>query len=236
MAGAKRNSPRKGGSVESPSAAGKLPNVTAGGMSPTLVLDPSFSSSAAVTNTAATAATGSESAPAEASDEFVGGDHRGDTQSTPLGCADGSDGSENEGGRGDSVAANDANDEDDGDGGGVDRFKNWTIEGVEDLNEEENRHMNAFYVLLKKWFGGKEYTTGILTKADYDARVELLWSIKKGDTDCCESFKSGNFNAYKWAKKYHLFTVGVETSVLVLRPDPKGSGAVDVMAMALSHL
>jgi hypothetical protein len=218
LARAQRQSPHKGGRVESPSAAGKLPNVTAGGMSPTLVQDPS-----------------SESAPAEASDEIVGGGHQGDARSSPVGGADGSDGSENEGGRGDSGAANDANDEDDGDGDGVDRF-NWTIKGVKGLDEEQIHHMNAFYVLLKKWFGGKEYTSGILTKADYDVRVQHLLRIKQGDTDCCEAYKSGNFNAYKWAKKYHLFTVGVESSVLVLCSDAKKSGAVDVTAMALSHL
>ena len=136
MAPPKRNSPRKGGRAESPSAAGESPNLSAGGMSPTLVHDPSFFSPAAVTNTAVAAATGSESAPAKASDEIVGGDHQGDTQSAPIGGADGSNGSENEGGKGDSVAANDSNDEDNGDGGGVDRF-NWTIEGAEDLNEED---------------------------------------------------------------------------------------------------
>ena len=76
--------------------------------------------------------------------------------------------------------------------------------------------MNAFYVLLKKWFGGKEYTLAILTKADYDARVQHLLRIKQGDTDCCEAYKSGNINAYKWARKYHLFTFGIVSAVLVL--------------------
>ena len=123
--------------MESPSAVGETSHVTARGMSPTLVRDLSFYSiSAAVTNANATAATGSESAPAEASDEIIGGDNQGDTQSTIIGGADGSDGSENEGGKGDSVSGNDAIDEDNGNGGGVDRF-NWTIEGAEDLNEED---------------------------------------------------------------------------------------------------
>jgi hypothetical protein len=234
MTRVKKTSPRKNGKVELPSAGGESPNET-GGMSPTLVHDESFSSSTAVTNTDAAAATGSESASAKASDEIVGGNHQGDAQSSPVGGADGSDGSENEGGRrGDSGTANDANDEDDGDGDGVDRF-NWSIEGVEGLDEEQIRHMNAFYVLLKKWFAGKEYSSGILTKADYDKRVMHLLGIKRNEIDCCEAYKSGNYYAYKWAKKYHLFTVG-DSSVLVLRPDPKKSGAVDVTAMALSHL
>ena len=238
MAPPKRNSPRKGRRVESPSAAGESPNnVTAVGMLPSLVLDPSFPSPAAVSSERAPAAEASERAPAEASDDIVGVDDQEDTQqSTPIRGGVASDDSENEGGRGDSGGADNANDDDKGDGGGTDDRFNWTIEGVEDLNDEEIRHMNAFYSLLKKWYRGKEYTAGILTKAEYDARVELLWSIKKGNMDCCESYKSGNFSAYKWAKRYHLFTVGANSSVLVLRPDTKKSGAVDVTAMALSHL
>jgi len=232
--GSKGLSPRKDRTVELPFVAGESPYETAGGMSPTLVQDPSFSSS--VTNTDAAAATGIDidSAPAEASDDIVGGNHQGYAHSSPDGGADGSDAPVNEGGSGDSGAANEGNDENDGEGGGVERF-NWIIEGAEGLEEEQIRHMNSFYVLLKNWFGGKEYTSGILTKADYDARVQHLLRIKRNEMDCCEAYKSGNYNAYKWAKKYHLFTVG-ESSVLVLHPDPKKSGAVDVTAMALSHL
>jgi hypothetical protein len=69
---------------------------------------------------------------------------------------------------------------------------------------------------------------------DYDARVKHL--LKLGDTDCCNAYKAGNINAYKWAWKYHLFTFGVESAVLVLRPSGKKIGAVDVSAMALSNL
>jgi uncharacterized low-complexity protein len=29
---------------------------------------------------------------------------------------------------------------------------NWIIKGVEELDEEQIHHMNAFYALLKKWF------------------------------------------------------------------------------------
>ena len=74
----------------------------------------------------------------------------------------------------------------------------------------------------------------IRDRAEYDARVKHLSLLKHGDTDCCEAYKAGNINAYKWARKYHLFTYGVESAVLVLRP--KKSGPVDVSAMALSDL
>ena len=48
---------------------------------------------------------------------------------------------------------------------------NWIIEGVEDLDEEKICHMKAFYALLKKWMRGKEYTSKLMTKEDYDARA-----------------------------------------------------------------
>ena len=61
---------------------------------PSLVLDPSFPSTTAVS---------SERAPAEASDDIVGVDDLGDTQqSTPIRGGVASDYSENEGGKGDS--------------------------------------------------------------------------------------------------------------------------------------
>jgi len=223
-----RNAKKK---VDSPTAAGESPDAS-GGMPPTLVYDQSFPGSTAVatTDAAAAAGTGSESAPADASDEIVGGgSDQEDAQSSPVGCAAGSDRSEIEGGR-----RGDANDDDDGDAAGVDRF-NWSIEGVEGLDEKQIRHMNAFYALLKKWFSGKEYSSGILTKADYDKRVTHLLGVQRNEVDCCEAYKSGNYYAYKWVKKYRVFTVG-DSSVLVLRPDPKKSGAVDVTAMALSYL
>lgn len=95
--------------------------------------------------------------------------------------------------------------------------------------------MNAFYALLKKWFQEKEYTSVLLAKADYDARMNFLLHIQKGG-DCRENYFTGNLNAYKWSRKYHVSTFGAESAVLVLHPDPKKNGAVDVTAMALSSL
>ena len=56
---------------------------------------------------------------------------------------------------------------------------NWIIEGVEELDEEKIRHMNAFYALLKKWIRGKEYTSKLITKEDYNARVNFLLRVKE---------------------------------------------------------
>ena len=96
--------------------------------------------------------------------------------------------------------------------------------------------MNAIYALLKKWIGGKEYTSKIITKEDYNARVNFLLRVKEGDIDCCEGYLTGNVNTYKWLKRYHVFKYGDDSDVLVLRPSPKKSGAVDVAAMPLNSL
>ena len=60
---------------------------------------------------------------------------------------------------------------------------NWIIEGVEGFYEERVRHMNAFYALLRKWGRGKEYTSQLITKEDYNARVNFLLRVNEGNTD-----------------------------------------------------
>jgi len=112
---------------------------------------------------------------------------------------------------------------------------NWVIEGVEGLGEEQTRHMNAFYALLKKEIHKKEYTSKLLTKKDYDERVNFILGVRDKTTDCREGYLRGNYCAYKWLDRYHVFTYGSESAVLVLRPHPS-KGAVDVTAMALSSL
>jgi hypothetical protein len=113
---------------------------------------------------------------------------------------------------------------------------NWIIEGFEELDKEKIRHMNAFYALLKKWIGGKEYTSKIITKEDDNARVNFLLRVLEGDIDCREGYLTGNVNTYKWLKRYHVFKYGDDSEVLVLCPSPKKSGAVDVAAMPLNIL
>jgi hypothetical protein len=112
---------------------------------------------------------------------------------------------------------------------------NWIIEGVEELDEEKIRHMNAFYALLKIWLQGKEYTSKLVTKEDYDARVNFLLCVNEGNIDCRKDYLTGNLNAYKWLRRYHVYKYA-DSAVLVLRPTPKKSGAVDVTAMSLNSL
>jgi hypothetical protein len=93
---------------------------------------------------------------------------------------------------------------------------NWIIEGVEELDEEKICHMNAFYALLKKWMRGKEYTSTLMNKEDYNARVNFLLRVREGVIDCREGYLTGNINAYKWLKSYHVYKYADDSVVLVL--------------------
>ena len=72
-----------------------------------------------------------------------------------------------------------------------------------------------------------------MTKTDYDECVEFLCSLNEGG-DCRQAFLVGNTNAYKWVRKYHVFTAGVKSAVLVLCPTMYG--AIDVTMIELSSL
>jgi hypothetical protein len=113
------------------------------------------------------------------------------------------------------------------------------LEGVEGLGGDALCHMNAFYAFLKDWYRQIDYMAVLLTKAGYDERVAFGEDLILG-VDCRLSYLAGNTNAYKWAKKYHLVTVGQESKVLVLRPSSKqgakNKGMVDVSLMRVDKL
>ena len=75
-------------------------------------------------------------------------------------------------------------------------FIDWSIEGLNKLEGSQKHHVNAFYTLVKKWYADKQYTSVLMTKMDYDDRVEFLISLRKGG-DCRQAFLVGNTNAYK---------------------------------------
>ncbi len=122
----------------------------------------------------------------------------------------------------------------------VDGDEEWIIEGVEGLDADARCHMNAFYANLRKWHCQRNYTSILLTRAGYDKRVAFVVFLIEGG-DCRSGFMAGTSTAYKWAKKYHVVTVGESSKVLVLWPEgdkgqKKGWGAVEVMAMRLEDL
>jgi hypothetical protein len=110
----------------------------------------------------------------------------------------------------------------------------WSIEGVEGLEGDALCHMKAFYGMLKETLCQKDSTSVLLSKDDYNRRVEFgLYLINGGD--CRTSAIAGNTTAYMWVRKYHIVTAGQESALLVLRPSKK-IGAVDVTAMRLKNL
>ena len=76
--------------------------------------------------------------------------------------------------------------------------------------------MNAFYALLKKWMRGKEYTSTLMNKEDYNARVNFLLCIKEGDIDCLKNYLTGNLNACKWLQRYQVYK-NADSAVLPAR-------------------
>jgi hypothetical protein len=94
--------------------------------------------------------------------------------------------------------------------------------------------MNAFYSMLKDKLCAKDQTTVLLSKDNYDRKLQFALYLVNGG-DCRSSAMAGNTSAYKWARKYHLVTAGQESAVLILWP-PKKMGAVDVIAMTLENL
>jgi hypothetical protein len=115
----------------------------------------------------------------------------------------------------------------------------WHLEGVDGLEGDALCHMNAFYALLKNWYRRKDYTAVLLTKVGYDERVAFGEDLIIGG-DCRSSYLAGNTNAYKWAKKYLIVTVGQESKILVLRPSSKpgakNNDVMDLSAMRLDEL
>ena len=116
----------------------------------------------------------------------------------------------------------------------------WVIEGVEELDADARCHMLAFYTNLKNWYRQRDYTSVLLTKAGYDERVAFGMFLIEGG-DCRSGFMAGTSTAYKWAKKYHVVTVGEESKVLVLCPEEnhqkkRRKGVVHVESMRLEDL
>jgi hypothetical protein len=116
----------------------------------------------------------------------------------------------------------------------------WVIEGVEELDADARRHMFAFYMNLKDWYCQRDYTSVLLTKAGYDEQVAFGMFLIEGG-DCRSGFMAGTSTAYKWAKKYHVVTVGEESKVLVLLPEEnhqkkRRKGVVHVESMRLEDL
>jgi hypothetical protein len=109
----------------------------------------------------------------------------------------------------------------------------WIVEGTDNLDDAGICHKNAFYVLLKEWFRGKDYTCTLLTKRKYEKILTFCLDLIDG-ANCHTLYITGNKQAYKWAAKYDAIVVGEESAVLVLHPtkDP----IADALLTCLSAL
>ncbi len=83
----------------------------------------------------------------------------------------------------------------------------WIIKGTDNLNDAGICYKNAFYVLLKEWFCGRDYTCTLLTKQKYEEILKLCLDLIDG-ANCRTLYIAGNKQAYKWATKYDAIVVG----------------------------
>ncbi len=95
---------------------------------------------------------------------------------------------------------------------------------------KSHHHKNAFYTLLKHYFDSHDYTTILLTKAEYDKICQFCIDLIDG-SDAWTKKLEGNLQGYEWERKYNGVVSG-EMAVLVLCLDT----AVDVGSMNLSSL
>ncbi len=108
----------------------------------------------------------------------------------------------------------------------------WIMEAPGDLDDAAVCHKNAFYVLLKEWFDGKDYTCTLLTKRKYNKILQFCLELI-GGADPWSLFIAGNKQAYKWAAKYDAIVVGEDSAVLVVCSK---NAAVDAQSLCLSSL
>jgi hypothetical protein len=93
----------------------------------------------------------------------------------------------------------------------------WIIEGTDNVDDAGICYKNAFYVLLKEWFRGRDYTCTLLTKQKYEEILKFCLNLIDG-ANCRTLYIAGNKQVYKWAAKYDAIVVGEESAVLVLCP------------------
>ena len=70
----------------------------------------------------------------------------------------------------------------------------WVIEPTGDLDESGHRHKHVFYVLLNKWFQGRDYTCTLLTKQKHNEILQFCLDLING-ADAQSLFIAGNKQA-----------------------------------------
>ncbi len=98
----------------------------------------------------------------------------------------------------------------------VDEFVFGEFEVDGEMDSAATRHMVAFRTVFLRWYQSKNLKSTILTKEHYDRICDFCEQITDGvyfaDLVC-----KGYIQAYKWAKKYDMLSVG-GSRILVSKP------------------
>ena len=76
-----------------------------------------------------------------------------------------------------------------------------------DLDSAISRHMIAFRTVFCTWFKNKNYTSTLITRDRYNKLCDFCERIT-ARVDCADLVREGYTQAYKWEKKYDMFSVG----------------------------
>ena len=95
-----------------------------------------------------------------------------------------------------------------------------------ELDDAISRHMIAFRTVFCTWFKNKNYTSTLITKDRYNKLCDFCERIT-ARVDCADLVREGYTQAYKWEKKYDMFSVG-NSCILVHKPK---EGAYDLAAL-----
>ncbi len=106
-----------------------------------------------------------------------------------------------------------------------DEFGDFEFSGEPD--DATTRHMAAFRTVFETWLESKNYTSTLMTKDKYNKLCDFCERIITASVDCAELVREGFTQAYKWEKKFDVFSVG-DSRILVHKPK---EGAYDIAAL-----
>ncbi len=77
----------------------------------------------------------------------------------------------------------------------------WDMKVTVELDASGIRHKNAFFALLRDWFGSRDYTCILLTKRKNNEILQFCLDVING-AEVWSLFLAGNKQAYMWSSKY----------------------------------
>ena len=120
------------------------------------------------------------------------------------------------------------------DGESVDEFVFGEFEVKGEMDAAASRHVVAFCTVFLRWYKSKNYTSTVLTKEHYHRICKFCEQITDG-VDQADLVRKGYLQAYKWAKKYDMLSVG-GSRILVPKPKDVEAGYDVAHLPKLSYL